>query len=62
MPLLNVIIKKASMKILVVGKDTMLHWPQNVCDALDTMGYENHLFLINHLGFVSDTLISLVKK
>jgi spore maturation protein CgeB len=50
------------MKILVVGKDTMLHWPQNVCDALDTMGYENHLFLINHLGFISDTLISLVKK
>ena len=62
MPLLYVTIKKAKMKILVVGKDTMLHWPQNVCDALDTMGYENHLFLINHLGFISDTLISLVKK
>lgn len=50
------------MKILVVGKDTMLHWPQNVCDALDDMGYKNDLFLINHLGFFSDTLISLVKK
>lgn len=62
MPLLNAITKKAKMKILVVGKDTMLHWPQNVCDALGDMGYENDLFLINHLGFVSDTLISLVKK
>lgn len=62
MPLLNVTIKKTKMKILVVGKDTMLHWPQNVCDALDHMGYENNLFLINHLGFVNDTLISLTKK
>lgn len=62
MPLLNAIPKKTKMKILVVGKDTMLHWPQNVCDALDTMGHENDLFLINHLGFFSDTLISLVKK
>jgi len=62
MPLLNAITKKAKMKILLVGKDTMLHWPQNVCDALSDMGYENDLFLINHLGFFSDTLISLVKK
>jgi spore maturation protein CgeB len=62
MPLLNAIIKKAKMKILVVGKDTMLHWPQNVCDALDTMGHQNNLFLINHLGVFNDTLISLLKK
>lgn len=50
------------MKILVVGKHTMLHWPQNVGDALDDMGYENDIFLINHLGFFSDSVISLVKK
>lgn len=50
------------MKILIIGKDTILHWPQNVCDALKDMGYENDLFLINHLGFFNDTLISLVKK
>lgn len=62
MLLLNAIPKKTKMKILVVGKDTMLHWPQNVCDALSDMGYENDLFLINHLGFFSDTLISIVKK
>ncbi|MBP1680160.1 MAG: hypothetical protein H6Q35_499, partial [Proteobacteria bacterium] len=28
MLLLNAIPKKTKMKILVVGKDTMLHWPQ----------------------------------
>lgn len=50
------------MKILVVGKNTMLQWPQNVCDALSDMEYNYNLFLINDIDFFNDTLISLLKK
>jgi len=49
------------MRVLIVGKDTPLLWPQHVTDACAALGHETEIFLFNNLGWM-DGVRSIAKK
>lgn len=50
------------MRVLIVGKKNMLHWPEHVRDAWNEVGWTTRLFLYNDPGFGSKIVQSVLKQ